>query len=156
MKKVVVKKKGKEIVSISTTVDPIDYDRLAEAIVAAQEKQTAQFSATREWMKTLVVPVFFGITILTALFGIGFMLQGGKVFIEAILKSEAGWLVDACVGGVVFIIGLFFIVVAILTGASAKEVDKEKDKNFVVAVFSGVVSLVALIVSFVALIQGVS
>ena len=38
MKKVVVKRKGKEIVSLSATVDPVDYDKLAEAIVAAQGK----------------------------------------------------------------------------------------------------------------------
>ena len=38
MKKVTVKKKGKENVSVSATVEPVDYDKLAEAIVAAQGK----------------------------------------------------------------------------------------------------------------------
>lgn len=156
MKKVVVKRKGKEVVSVSATVEPIDYDKLAEAIVAAQEKQTSQYSVTREWMKTLVVPVFWGIAILTGLFGIAFVWQGGKAFVEALQKGTEVWFMDACVGGTGFIIGLFFVAVAILTGASAKEVDKEKDKNFVVAVFSGIVSLVALVVSLIALIQGVS
>lgn len=156
MKKVVVKRKGKEVVSVSATVEPIDYDKLAEAIVAAQEKQTSQYSVTREWMKILVVPVFWGIAILTGLFGIAFVWQGGKTLVEALQKGAIGWLMDACVGGTGFIIGLFFVTVAMLTGASAKEVDKEKDKNFVVAVFSGIVSLVALVVSFVALVQGVS
>lgn len=156
MKKVVVKKKGNDIVSVSATVDPIDYNKLAEAIVAAQAKQTAQYSVTREWMKILVIPVFWGIAILTGLFGVAFAWQGGKSFVEAIQNSADGWLTDACVGGTGFIIGLFFVSVAILTGASAKEVDKETDKNFVVAIFSGIVSLVALVVSLIALIQGVS
>ena len=156
MKKVTVRKKGKEIVSVSAIVEPIDYDKLAEAIVTAQEKQTEQYSVTREWMKTLVVPVFWGIAILSGLLGAAFVWQGGKTFVEALQHSSAGWFLDACVGGTGFIIGLFFIAVAILTGASAKEVDKEKDKNFVVAVFSGIVSLVALVVSCIALILGVS
>ncbi len=156
MKKVVVKRKGKEIVSLSATVDPVDYDKLAEAIVAAQEKQTAQYSVTREWMKTLVVPVFLGIAILTGLLGAAFVWQGGKTLVIALQHSASGWLMEACIGGTGFIVGLFFIAVAMLTGASAKEVNKEKDKNFVVAVFSGIVSLVALVVSCIALILGVS
>lgn len=156
MKKVTVKRKGKEIVSVSATVDPIDYDKLAEAIVAAQERQISQYSVTREWMKTLVVPVFWGIAIITGLFGIAFVWQGGRTFVEALQQSATGWLMEACVGGSGFIVGLFLVTVAILTGASAKEVDKEKDKNFVVAVFSGIVSLVALVVSCIALILGVS
>ncbi|MBQ6851771.1 MAG: hypothetical protein IJO04_01910 [Oscillospiraceae bacterium] len=155
MKKVVVKRKGNEIVSVSATVEPIDYDKLAEAIVAAQEKQTSQYSVTREWMKILVVPVFWGIAIVTGLLGIVFIWQGGKTFVESFQNSAEKWLLDACVGGTGFIIGLFFIAIAILTGASAKEIDKEKDKNFVVSVFSGIVSLVALVVSLIALIQGV-
>lgn len=156
MKKVVVKRKGNEIVSASATVEPIDYDKLAQAIVAAQEKQTSQYSVTREWMKILVVPVFWGIAIITGLFGIAFVWQGGRTFAEALQQSGKGWLAEACVGGTGFIVGLFLVTVAILTGASAKEVDKEKDKNFVVAVFSGIVSLVALVVSCIALILGVS
>ena len=156
MKKVTVKKKGKDIVSVSATVEAIDYDKLAEAIVAAQEKQTAQYSVTREWMKILVVPVFWLIAILTGLLGVAFMWQGGKTFAYALQQSTTGWLMDACMGGTGFIIGVFFVAVAMLTGASAKEVDKEKDKNFVVAVFSGIVSLVALVVSFIAWIQGVN
>ena len=137
-------------------IEPINYDKLAEAIVAAQEKQTAKYSVTREWMKTLVVPVLWGIAILTGLLGAAFVWQGGEVFVEAISNSTEGWLKEACIGGVCFSIGLFFAALAILTGVAAKEVDKEKDRNFVVAVFSGVVSLVALAVSLIALIQGVS
>ena len=53
MKKVTVKKKGKENVSVSATVEPVDYDKLAEAIVAAQgkinEKKNTRTKATKEW-----------------------------------------------------------------------------------------------------------
>ncbi len=155
MKKVVVKRKGNEIVSVSATVEPIDYDKLAEAIVAVQERQISQYSVTREWMKTLMVPIFWGIAIVTGLFGIAFLWYGGKTFSEALQQSLEGWFMDACMGAIGFVMGLFFVTVAIVTGASAKEIDKEKDKNYVVAVFSGIVSLVALVVSLIALIQGV-
>ena len=150
------RKSEKKYININEVNIEIDYDKLAEAIVTAQEKQTVQYSITREWMKTLLIPVFWGIAILTGLFGIAFMWQGGKTFLEAVQKGLGGCFLDACVGGAGFVIGLFFIAVAMLTGASAKEVDKEKDKNFVVAVFSGIVSLVALVVSLIALIQGVN
>ena len=150
------RKNEKKYININEVNIEIDYDKLAEAIVTAQEKQTVQYSITREWMKTLLIPVFWGIAILTGLFGIAFMWQGGKTFLEAVQKGLGGCFLDTCVGGAGFVIGLFFIAVAMLTGASAKEVDKEKDKNFVVAVFSGIVSLVALVVSLIALIQGVN
>ena len=150
------KKTEKKYININEVNIEIDYDKLAAAIVAAQEKQTSQYSVTREWMKTLVVPVFWGIAIITGLFGIAFVWQGGRTFVEALQQSATGWLMEACVGGTGFIVCLFLVTVAILTGASAKEVDKEKDKNFVVAVFSGIVSLVALVVSCIALILGVS
>ena len=134
----------------------IDYDKLAEAMVRAQEKYSAQYSVTREWMKTLIVPIFWGIAILVGLFGVAFVLQGGNFFVEVSQESVDGWLTEVCKGGISFVIGLFFVAVAFVTGASAKEIDKEKDKNYVVAVFSGIVSLVALIVSLIALIQGVN
>lgn len=51
---------------------------------------------------------------------------------------------------ILFIVGMYAI---IMWGAS-NEMRKEKDKNYIVAVFSGVVSFVALIVAFVALIKG--
>jgi len=134
----------------------IDYDKLAEAIVKAQEKQSLKYSVTREWMKFLVTPVLWGITAITGLLGIAFTWQGGATFAEALQKSAEEWITDACISGLGFVIGLFLIGVAFFTGASAREINKENDKNFVVAVFSGVVSLVALVVSLIALIQGVS
>lgn len=156
MKKVVVKKKGEEIVSVSATVEPIDYDKLADAIVALQGKQGSQYSVTREWMKFLIIPVFWGIAVLTGLLGIAFVWSGTVILNEALKISTDESITKFCIGVLGFAFGLFFIGVSILTGASAREIDKEKDKNFVVAVFSGIVSLVALVVSLIALVMGVS
>jgi hypothetical protein len=44
---------------------------------------------------------------------------------------------------------------ALLLRASANEFDKEKDRNYIISVFSGIVSFVALIVALVALFKGV-
>ena len=38
IRKVTIKRKEKEVISVSATVEPIDYEKLAEAIVAVQEK----------------------------------------------------------------------------------------------------------------------
>lgn len=156
MRKVVVKKKGKKVISVSTTLGSIDYDKLAEAIIVAQEKQTSRYSITREWLKLLVTPIFYGISIIAGLLGVVFAWQGGKKIVIALGYYTDGWILDACIGILAFAIGLFLLTVAIVTSASVKEVEEEKDINLIVAVFSGVVSFVALIVSFVALMQGVS
>ena len=103
------RKSEKKYININEVNIEIDYDKLAEAIVTAQEKQTVQYSITREWMKTLLIPVFWGIAILTGLFGIAFMWQGGKTFLEAVQKGFGRCFLDACVGGAGFVIGLFFI-----------------------------------------------
>ena len=149
------KKESRQVVNIQEMNLEIDYDKLAEALIKAQGKQATQYSVTREWMKTLIIPMLWGIAIIAGLLGVIFACQGGKIFAEALQKSAEEGVTDACMGSAGFIMGLFFIMVAILAGASAKEVDKEKDKNFVVEVFSGIVSLVALIISFIALLKEV-
>lgn len=50
---------------------------------------------------------------------------------------------------------IFFIFSVMMIGAS-REVEKEKDKNYVVAIFSGIVSFAALVVALVAMMKGVA
>ena len=133
----------------------IDYDKLAETIVRAQDKQNSQYSTTREWMKFLVIPMFWGIGGIAGLFGFGFLWHGGKIINSALQSAVPAQFSDAFAGVVLFLFGLFFVLTAAFTIASAKDIDREKDKNYVVAVFSGVVSLVALIVAVIALLKGV-
>lgn len=52
-------------------------------------------------------------------------------------------------------LGLVFIYSVIIWGA-ANEIEKENDKNFVLAVFSGVVSFAALIIALIPLLKEVS
>ncbi len=49
--------------------------------------------------------------------------------------------------------GLIFMFSVMLIGAS-REIQKEKDKNYIIAIFSGVVSFAALVVALIALLGG--
>lgn len=49
--------------------------------------------------------------------------------------------------------GLIFMFSVMLIGAS-REIQKEKDKNYIIAIFSGVVSFAALVVALIALMNG--
>ena len=76
----------------------------------------------------------------------------------AITVTWIGWgiltnAIEMLTGIVIFISIILYSV--FLWGASI-EIMKEKDKNFVIAVFSGMVSFAALIVALVALFQGVN
>ena len=51
--------------------------------------------------------------------------------------------------------GLIFMFSVMLIGAS-REIQKEKDKNYIIAIFSGVVSFAALVVALIALMKGVA
>ena len=50
--------------------------------------------------------------------------------------------------------GFVFVLFALMFRGAANDMKLEKDRNYIIALFSGVVSLVALIVSFVALTKG--
>jgi hypothetical protein len=57
-----------------------------------------------------------------------------------------------------FIIMLFLCVLsflfAVMLRGFANEVEREEDKNYIIALFSGIVSFVALIISLIALLRG--
>ena len=50
---------------------------------------------------------------------------------------------------------LVLVLYSFLLWKSAKEVETEKDRNYIISVFSGIVSFAALIVALVALFKGV-
>lgn len=59
---------------------------------------------------------------------------------------------------IAFIIMLFLCVLsflfAVMLRGFANEVEREEDRNYIIAIFSGIVSFVALIISLIALIRG--
>lgn len=136
----------------------IDYDKLAESIVKAQEK-----SKEGEGDKKFTSGAFA--TVISIAFRIvsifGFLLAIATLIAPWTLIQTFVWnSVGNVIGNVfciVFAIILFvsLCVYSIVLWKSAKEIEKEKDRNYIISVFSGVVSFAALIVALVALFKGV-
>lgn len=154
------KKKERNIFNIDEVNIEIDYDKLADAIAKANEKQSQQYSVSREWMKFIIYPVFWLTTIVTGVFAIGCVIYGGVNMYDAfknnaiITTNPYDFITEFITGGFLICIGLFIAAISFATGMTAKEIDKETDRNYVAAMFSNVVALVALIVSLVALVKG--
>ena len=177
-------KKDKNIYNIQNMNCEIDYDKLAKAIVKAQreaEKQEKEPTNSKvkitfiDFVKK-VIEIFKGKSDTK-----GEMTKGMFAIVNSIAFNILAWLTLASsVIGIVFIfyagfqmqwsisvaisnllmlllillvsIALFMIAI-ILKGAS-NEIEKEQDKNFLVAVFSGLMATMAFVVSLVALFKG--
>ena len=151
MKKITVKIKSKEPVSAPIVVEPIDYEKLGETIVKAHEKQSQKYSVSREWMKVIICPVLWGVGILAGILAIAF-----KTFYEATGTGSLAQfdLSKAVIAIIEFSMCLFLVAICMFTIATAREIDKEKDRQYIAAMFSNIAALVALVVSLVALVKG--
>ena len=147
------KKKERKIFNIDEVNVEIDYDKLAEAIVKANEKQANQYSMSREWMKFIIYPVFFGTSVMSAILSLSFGIYSVKALLDA-MSGNAMDLQLFIKGLVSFMICLYLISICLSTYFTGKEIDKEDDKQYVATMFSNVVALVALVVSLVALVKG--
>lgn len=159
----------------------IDYDKLAEAIVKAQERAKDKTSDSSKDGKTKFFPAIWRILkgeksedgrflsapfaviisclyrfiailglIAAVLLGVATVMAIGKV-------SWQGWNILSNVLAIIFVIAVtmtVFLYMLMFWGA-ANDVKHEKDKNYVISVFSGLVSVAALIVAIIALYKGV-
>ncbi len=80
------------------------------------------------------------------------IVAGSIVLFKEIFTIK--WALSNLIGNiltVVTFIGILFIcfLMSVMLRGAANEIEKEKDRNFVIAVFSGVVSFVALIIALV-------
>ncbi len=133
----------------------VDYDKLANAIVK-KDNFTAKIKKAivdadeeikkKEGSKTLtsILAIFTGVFILAA--------SVVLAIVVCVLFKFRG-LFDGLYQFLfwVFLISVVLLIVVLLI--SAFEIFKEKDKNYIVAIFSGIVSFVALIIAFIALFQ---
>ena len=137
----------------------IDYDKLAEAIVKAQEKSEDESNKKRRFTSgsfAMLTTVAF--RIFSAFMG---LLSVVLILAPVVSWKTLQWNGFTNIVTSVFTIG-FCIVFAIVLGLytvllwkSAKEIETEKDRNYIMSVFSGIVSFAALIVALVALFKGV-
>ena len=132
----------------------IDYDRLATAIVKAQEKIKAEqeenftkgtFSLLTSWVLHTIGALGF----LIALYAFGY----GIYHAITVLQWVDGLHVLANIITCIFILTITFCVgvLSFMLFKSGSEIQKSKDKNFIVAVFSALSGFIALVVALVAL-----
>lgn len=104
---------------------------------------------------SMIVGVFFNVlSIIFALGGVMSLVLGIAEIIDLIIAPE---LISKYIIYIIvcFLTSSLFLTFALLLRASANEFDKEKDRNYIISVFSGIVSFAALIVALVALFKGV-
>ena len=137
----------------------IDYDKLAESIVKAQEKSENEINRKKKFTSgtfaMIISFAFRGVAILGWLIALA-----TPIAIINVAKSFLWVEANAIVGNVfsiAFAVALFFVLnlYSLLLWKSAKEIETEKDRNYIISVFSGIVSFAALIVALVALFKGV-
>ena len=155
----------------------IDYDKLAEAIIKAQrvseEKAAEAPGESRASLFQSILRIFQGKKsgdgrFLSAPFAVILSLAYRMIAIIGLIASivlaialvrsfaSATWQGWAILGNIVMIVlGIallfsLFLYLIVFWGA-ANDVEQEKDKNYVINVFTGLVSLAALIVAIFAL-----
>ena len=138
--------------SITIVNNEIDYDKLAEAIVKANTKQQEEYSPSREWMKYILIPIFWGVAIISGLLAIAMFVSlcqnATAIFKTATITDDIALLFE-------FLITFFTAGFCVFSIVTAKEIDKENDRSYVASMFSNIVAIAALVVSLVALLKGV-
>ena len=138
--------------NITIVNNEIDYDKLAEAIVKANTKQQEQYSPSREWMKYILIPIFWGVAILSGILAIAMFISLCQnitsVFASGTLTEIAAFLFE-------FLITFFTAGFCVFSIVTAKEIDKENDRTYIASMFSIIVAIAALVVALVALLKGV-
>ena len=137
----------------------INYDKLAEAIVKANSQLDAEANKSKKFTSGMFSISVFVILRVIALLGwiIAFALLIGSIntFIEM------PWNDFSTISGNIFqiiysiTITVLLVLYPLMLWKSAKEIETEKDRNYIISVFSGIVSFAALIVALVALFKGV-
>lgn len=145
-------------------VEPLDYEKLAQCIAKAiaeeRGKRINTYSVTREWMKFFAWPIFGFIIILMGVLGIGAFIMALSTVDEISASTVSSSFFDMAhlmpwlKLMAFFMVSLICLGIAIMAFAAGKEFERENDRQFVVSVFSSMVSLVALIVALVALFRG--
>ena len=144
-----MKKFRKNVIIVN---NEFDYDKLAEAIVKAAAKQQEQYSPSREWMKYILIPIFWGVAILSGILAVAMFISLCQNITSVF---ESGTLAEIVAFLFEFLISFFTAGFCVFSIITAKEIDKENDRSYVASMFSNIVAIAALIVALVALLKGV-
>lgn len=153
------RKKRNHIIIVRNSTRDIDYDKLAETIVIAQEKSEAEANKKGKFTSgtfSLLVSVVFRVI---AVFGVIIAVAIPSAIInslQSLIWSEFGNIVSNIIYiALIVVFWLIIIAYAFILWKSAKEIEEEQDRNYIISVFSGIVSFAALVVALVALFKGV-
>lgn len=138
--------------NITVVNNEIDYDKLADAIARATQKQQEHYSPSREWMKYILIPIFWGIAILSGILAIAMFISLCQSITSVF---ESGTLAEIVAFLFEFLITFFTAGFCVFSIVTAKEIDKENDRIYVATMFSNIVAISALVVALVALLKGV-
>lgn len=173
-------RKNRRNVIINNYNNDIDYDKLAQAIIKTQNQHIEGEDIPEEkvgflkgiWLIlsnkkdtngvfTMSLFSMFTSLLFKVIAIIGFVL-GPAIIVVTICSTvesiKAGNnIFFTILTAIAFIaVSIFMIVFMVIVWGASNEIDKEKDRNYVISVFSGIVSLVALIVAIIALLKGVA
>lgn len=174
-----MRKKRRNII-INNYNNDIDYDKLAQAIIKAQNQQIKDKDIPEEkigffkgiWlilsnkkdtngMFTMSLFSMFTSLLFKVIAIIGFVL--GPIIIVVTICSTIELIKTGnnifftILTAIAFIaVSIFIMVFMVIVWGASNEIDKEKDRNYVISVFSSIISLVALIVAIIALLKGVA
>ena len=162
----------------------IDYDKLAEAIVKAnnianatksadqpvgkklsffkelwmilRNKRTPDGRMTTSFFSTVISCIFRGIAF------IGFLLTGAFIYTlfhgNILLAWGTVLEIITNIFSIIIIIGIIFIVAlySVIMRGVANEIKAEKDKHYIISVFSSITGFAALVIALIALLKGVA
>lgn len=117
-------------------------------------KQDTQGEFTKGTLILLMTYLLNLVALLLALFSI--IGMGVTVYEGFILdwSSIGTWINNILTIVIVLALCVIAFLMAIMLRGFANEIEREKDRDYIVAIFSGIVSFAALIISLIALIRG--
>ena len=126
------------------------------AIQESNKRMQEEDSPSREWMKFIMTVILWTMSGLLIVFGIAFAYKGIGDINSAFELAQNSIFHIQPVAIAVVEMGLAFFAFGLTAFSimAAKELENEKDKNYIASMFSNIVALVALIIAFVALIKG--
>lgn len=138
----------------------IDYKELAQAIVEAQNDAEKQQTERKSFVSNSFafwISLFFRFV---SILGIAVCIIGFITIIQyaintAIWNTPHNIVANIFVLGTIGLLLISFGAYCIIMWRAAKEIETEKDRNYIISVFSGIVSFAALIVALVALFKEV-
>ena len=144
--------------NITIVNNEIDYDKLAEAIVRANEevesKKQKSSKVLTSSMAMLLSLLFAILGVVIGFFTVAIIYAYTQLFSTINqMNMECGEIVSLHV--LICLLILAMVITVTIMMVSAVEIYREKDRNFIMNAFSGVVGFAALVVAVIALFKGV-